>query len=104
IAVGDLPPELEYESLSDLNEQLAASIENLLIEYRQQQRPLDLAAVLKDFLRRFPGARHFDVSRLLVDQAVRLGVAKADFAGLQPEWQAINDHGAKVQAHVIDEY
>ncbi|MGL5729110.1 MAG: chromosome partition protein MukF [Plesiomonas sp.] len=103
-ATGLLPPELEYESLTDLNEQLAYSIDSLLIDYRQQNRPLDLGSVLHDFLQRFPHARHFDVSRLLVDHAVRLGVAKADFAGLQPEWQAINDHGAKVQAHVIDEY
>ncbi|MGL6000828.1 MAG: chromosome partition protein MukF [Plesiomonas sp.] len=103
-ATGLLPPELEYESLTDLNEQLADSIDALLIDYRQQNRPLDLGSVLHDFLQRFPHARHFDVSRLLVDHAVRLGVAKADFAGLQPEWQAINDHGAKVQAHVIDEY
>ncbi|MGL5006425.1 MAG: chromosome partition protein MukF [Plesiomonas sp.] len=103
-ATGLLPPELEYESLADLNEQLADSIDALLIDYRQHNRPLDLGHVLHDFLQRFPYARHFDVSRLLVDHAVRLGIAKADFAGLQPEWQAINDHGAKVQAHVIDEY
>ncbi|MGL4958469.1 MAG: chromosome partition protein MukF, partial [Plesiomonas sp.] len=39
-ATGLLPPELEYESLTDLNEQLADSIDALLIDYRQQNRPL----------------------------------------------------------------
>ncbi|MBD4052864.1 hypothetical protein GUI03_11020, partial [Xanthomonas citri pv. citri] len=28
----------------------------------------------------------------------------ADFTGLPAKWQPINDHGAKVQAHVIDKY
>ncbi|MGL4905239.1 MAG: chromosome partition protein MukF, partial [Plesiomonas sp.] len=45
-ATGLLPPELEYESLTDLNEQLADSIDALLIDYRQQNRPLDLGSVL----------------------------------------------------------
>lgn len=48
--------------------------------------------------------RHFDVARIVIDQAVRLGVAQADFTGLPAKWQPINDYGAKVQAHVIDKY
>ncbi len=46
----------------------------------------------------------FDVARIVIDQAVRLGVAQADFTGLPAKWQPINDYGAKVQAHVIDKY
>ncbi|MBA1929807.1 condensin subunit MukF, partial [Shigella flexneri] len=52
----------------------------------------------------YPRARHFDVARIVIDQAVRLGVAQADFTGLPAKWQPINDYGAKVQAHVIDKY
>ena len=40
----------------------------------------------------------------IVDQAVRLGMANDDLAGLYPQWQEINDYGAEVQAHVIDKY
>ncbi|TKI07500.1 chromosome partition protein MukF [Martelella alba] len=101
---GELPPEMEYEEFSELREQLAAMVEQSLAIYRQQQLPLDLGKVMRDYLARFPRARHFDVARALVDQAVRLGVAESDFSGLPPQWQAINDYGAKVQAHVIDKY
>ncbi|MCW7549144.1 chromosome partition protein MukF [Photorhabdus sp. APURE] len=101
---GELPLALEYEEFSEINEQLAEMIEKALLIYRQEQRPLDLGAVLRDYLAQHPLSRHFDVARILVDQAVRLGVAEADFSGLPAEWLAINDYGAKVQAHVIDTY
>ncbi|AKR78155.1 MULTISPECIES: chromosome partition protein MukF [Edwardsiella] len=101
---GELPPDLEFEEYSELRERLAALIEQELQVYRQEQRPLDLGRVLREYLARYPRQRHFDVARILVDQAVRLGVAEADFNGLQAQWQAINEYGAKVQAHVIDKY
>ncbi|TDB62542.1 chromosome partition protein MukF [Photorhabdus khanii] len=101
---GELPLELEYEEFSEINDQLAAMIEKALLIYQQEQRPLDLGAVLRDYLAQHPLPRHFDVARILVDQAVRLGIAEADFSGLPAEWLAINDYGAKVQAHVIDTY
>lgn len=101
---GELPPELEYEEFNAIREQLAAMIEQALEVYKEENRPLDLGLVMKNYLIQFPRARHFDVARIVVDQAVRLGVAEADFSGLPPEWQSINDYGAKVQAHVIDKY
>ncbi|WP_338882720.1 chromosome partition protein MukF [Xenorhabdus sp. TH1] len=102
--MGELPPEMEYEEFSEINEQLAEMIEQALVVYQQAKLPLDLGAVLRDYLVQYPRKRHFDVARILVDQAVRLGVAEADFSGLPAEWLAINDYGAKVQAHVIDTY
>ncbi|MFK8256761.1 chromosome partition protein MukF [Erwinia sp. AnSW2-5] len=101
---GELPSELEYEEFNAIREQLAAMIEEALAIYRTQQKPLDLGAVIRDYLTQYPRVRHFDVARIVVDQAVRLGVAEADFSGLAAKWQAINDYGAKVQAHVIDKY
>lgn len=59
---------------------------------------------MREYLAQHPRSRHFDVARIVVDQAVRLGVAEADFTGLPALWRAINDYGAKVQAHVIDKY
>ncbi|PHM22863.1 chromosome partition protein MukF [Xenorhabdus ehlersii] len=102
--MGELPPEMEYEEFSEINEQLAEMVEQTLAVYQQAKLPLDLGAVLRDYLVQYPRKRHFDVARILVDQAVRLGVAEADFSGLPAEWLAINDFGAKVQAHVIDTY
>ena len=101
---GELPAELEYEEFNEIREQLAAMIEEALAIYRTQQKPLNLATVMRDYLAQYPRARHFDLARIVIDQAVRLGVAEADFTGLPAEWQAINDYGAKVQAHVIDKY
>lgn len=101
---GELPPDLEFEEFSELHEQLAALIEQALLVYQQQKVPLNLALIMRDYLQQYPRARHFDVARIMVDQAVRLGVAEADFSGLPAQWQAINDYGAKVQAHVIDKY
>lgn len=104
IVTGELPPDLEFEEFSEMREQIAAHIEQALSVYQTKGKPLDLGAVMKDYLTQFPRSSHFDVARLLVDQAVRLGVAEADFSGLPAQWQPINDHGAKVQAHVIDKY
>ncbi|MEY6760411.1 chromosome partition protein MukF [Kluyvera ascorbata] len=101
---GELPPDLEYEEFNEIREQLAALIEEQLAIYRTKQLPLDLGLVVKEYLVQYPRARHFDVARIVVDQAVRLGVAQADFTGLPAKWQSINDYGAKVQAHVIDKY
>jgi len=101
---GELPDSLEFEEFNEIREQLAALIEAALQAYKTQQIPLDLGLVMKEFLAQYPRARHFDVARIVVDQAVRLGVAEADFTGLPANWQTINDYGAKVQAHVINKY
>jgi chromosome partition protein MukF len=101
---GELPPDLEFEEFSEIREQLAALIEEALRVYQQDKVPLNLGLVMRDYLEQYPRVRHFDVARIMVDQAVRLGVAEADFSGLPAQWQAINDYGAKVQAHVIDKY
>ncbi|UQY45564.1 chromosome partition protein MukF [Erwinia sp. PK3-005] len=101
---GELPSELEYEEFNEIREQLAAMIEEALQIYKTENRPLNLGEVMREYLAQYPRARHFDVARIVVDQAVRLGVAEADFSGLPAQWQPINDYGAKVQAHVIDKY
>lgn len=101
---GELPVELEYETFTSANEQLAELIAATLTAYQQQKLPLDLGKVMFDYLALHPHGRHFDVARIVVDQAIRLGIAEADFSGLPAKWQPINHHGAKVQAHVIDQY
>ncbi|MGX6475680.1 DUF882 domain-containing protein [Klebsiella grimontii] len=101
---GELPADLEYEEFNEIREQLAALIEGQLVVYKEKGLPLDLGLVVREYLSQYPRARHFDVARIVVDQAVRLGVAQADFTGLPAKWQPINDYGAKVQAHVIDKY
>jgi len=102
--MGELPPELEFEEFNEIREQLAAMIEHALQAYRREGKPLNLAEVMKGYLAQYPRARHFDLARIVVDQAVQLGVSEADLAGLPAEWHTINEYGAKVQAHVIDKY
>uniref|UniRef100_A0A3B0LXV7 Chromosome partition protein MukF n=1 Tax=Arsenophonus endosymbiont of Trialeurodes vaporariorum TaxID=235567 RepID=A0A3B0LXV7_9GAMM len=101
---GELPAELEYEKFNEINEQLIEIMEQALAGYKKDQHPLDIGLILRDYLTKYPQKRHFDVARIIVDQAVKLGIAEADFSGIHPEWLAINDYGAKVQAHVIDKY
>ena len=101
---GELPPELEFEEFSEINDRLAELMEAELASYKVNQKPLDVGQVLEDYLKQYPQNRHFDVARIIIDQAVKLGIAEADLAGLPSKWRAINDHGAKVQAHVIDKY
>ncbi|TCP92017.1 condensin subunit MukF [Cricetibacter osteomyelitidis] len=103
-ALGELPEELQYESLSDLHDQIIEHMQMLLIQYRENNQPIDLSQVLREQLDSFPVSRHFDVARIIVDQAVRLGMASADFDGTYPQWQSINQRGAEVQANVINEY
>lgn len=101
---GELPEELEYQMFSEVNEQIAQWVEQELASYKLEQRALDLSLVLVEYLNRYPQQKHFDVARIVIDQAVRLGVAKAELAGLPAKWSEINEYGAKVQAHVIDTY
>ncbi|PJG84097.1 chromosome partition protein MukF [Caviibacterium pharyngocola] len=103
-ALGELPEALEYESLTDLHDQIVERMQALLVDYREHHRPINLSQVLKEQLEHYPLSRHFDVARIIVDQAVRLGMASADLAGVYPQWEAINHRGAEVQAHIIDEY
>ena len=101
---GELPEELEYQMFSEVNEQIAQWVEQELAAYKLEQRALDLSSLLVEYLNRYPQQKHFDVARIVIDQAVRLGVAQAELAGLPAKWAEINEYGAKVQAHVIDTY
>ncbi|MDG4953677.1 chromosome partition protein MukF [Actinobacillus equuli] len=103
-AVGELPSELEYESLSDVQEQIISVMQAHLAPFRAEDKPIDLGAVLREQLALYPQSRHFDVARIIVDQAVKLGMASLDSQAVYPAWQAINDKGAEVQANVIDQY
>ena len=103
-AIGELPAELEYESLQTLHEQITETMQSMLIQYYQNAQPIELSSILREQLARYPQSQHFDVAKIIVDQAVRLGIASQDFSGNVPQWQAINDFGAEVQAHPIDEY
>lgn len=103
-ALGELPEALQFEEFSALQDQIMEHMQTLLISYREQNRPINLSLVLKEQLENYPLSRHFDVARIIVDQAVRLGMASADLSGVYAQWEVINQQGAEVQAHVIDEY
>lgn len=102
--LGELPSTLEYESIQKKQEEIVAHIQQTISHYKSETYPLDLAVVLHDYLANFPQSQHFDVARLLIDEAIKLGVADADLLGQTAKWQRITDYGAKVQAHVINRY
>ena len=101
---GDIPKEVQFEDLSLINHELEDRISDMLLRHKKQGTHIDLADLLQDFLAEHPRAHHFDVARIVIDQAVRLGYSQSDLYAIQPDWKAINHYGAKVQANVIDKY
>ncbi|WP_299018188.1 chromosome partition protein MukF [uncultured Photobacterium sp.] len=101
---GIVPEEMEFEELSLVNDQLADQVAAMLQAHQETGAAINLSLLLKDYLAQHPHAQHFDLARLVIDQAVRLGYSESDFNAIQPDWEAINDYGAKVQANVIDKY
>lgn len=101
---GQVPMEVEYEEFQQVNDELSERIADMLRVHKDQGTPIDLGIVLRDYLVQHPRTHHFDLARIVVDQAVRLGYSESDYQAIQPDWQAINDFGAKVQANVIDRY
>ncbi|MDN3698102.1 chromosome partition protein MukF [Vibrio sp. 03-59-1] len=102
--MGQVPLEVEYEEFKQVNDELSERIGSMLQIHKQQGTPIDLGIVLRDYLTAHPRTHHFDLARIVVDQAVRLGYSESDYQAIQPDWQAINDFGAKVQANVINKY
>ncbi|MDF7671479.1 chromosome partition protein MukF [Orbaceae bacterium ESL0721] len=101
---GELPSEMEFEMVEEIQKHIIAHIEQNLIIFKQNNRPLAMSEAIYNYLKQFPKEQHFDVARLFIDQAIRLGVASDDLLGLPAKWEPINDYGAKVQAHVINTY
>ncbi|MCW8327271.1 chromosome partition protein MukF [Photobacterium sp. SDRW27] len=101
---GIVPEEMEFEELNLVNDQLADQVAAMLQAHKETGAAINLSLLLKDYLAQHPHAQHFDLSRIVIDQAVRLGYSESDFNAIQPDWEAINDYGAKVQANVIDKY
>lgn len=102
--MGQAPLDVEYEEFEQVNDYLSDRIAEMLKVHKQQGTPIDLGLVLRDYLAEHPRTHHFDLARIVVDQAVRLGYSESDYQAIQPDWQAINDFGAKVQANVINKY
>ncbi|NLS11295.1 chromosome partition protein MukF [Vibrio sp. SM6] len=101
---GTVPLAVEYEEFEQVNDALAERVGEMLQQHKAHGHGIDLGSVLRDYLAEHPQTHHFDLARLVIDQAVRLGYSEADYQAVQPDWQAINDFGAKVQANVIDRY
>ncbi len=101
---GIVPGELEFEELDLVNDELADRVAEMLSAHKATGAPINLSTLLKDYLTKHPLAYHFDLARIVIDQAVRMGYSEDDFNAIQPDWEAINDYGAKVQANVINKY
>ena len=101
---GQVPMDVEYEEFQQVNDELSERISGMLKRHKEDAAPIDLGLVLRDYLAKHPQTHHFDLARIIIDQAVRLGYSESDYHAVQPDWQMINDFGAKVQANVIDRY
>lgn len=101
---GELPQAVEFETLDKVNDEIELQVKTLLHHYKDAGHKVDLADILQDYLKQHPRARHFDVTRMVIDHAVRLGYSQSDLHAIVPEWKAVNEYGAKVQANVIDKY
>ncbi|WP_038176904.1 chromosome partition protein MukF [Vibrio pacinii] len=101
---GQVPLDVEYEEFQQVNDELSERIGSMLKVHKHNGTPIDLGLVLRDYLEQHPQTHHFDLARIVIDQAVRLGYSESDYQAVQPDWQAINNYGAKVQANVIDRY
>ncbi|WED27909.1 chromosome partition protein MukF [Vibrio sp. DW001] len=101
---GHLPMEVEYEELQQVNDELTTQVTSMLALHKEQGKAIELGSVLKNYLAQHPQTHHFDLARIVIDQAVRLGYSESDYQAIQPDWQSINDFGAKVQANVINKY
>ncbi len=104
--MGDAPMEVEYQELVDINAELTGRIQAYLAEFKAEDKPIELANLLRDYLAEFPDVQHFDIAKLVVDEATKLGYSGEELAltGAQPMWQPVNPTGAKIQAHPIDKY
>lgn len=102
--LGELPPELEFETMKEIAEHIIAHIKESLACFKAQAKPLDIGETIQSYLTQFPKEQHFDVARLFIDQAIRLGISDEDLKGIPAKWHQINRYGAKVQAHVITTY
>ncbi len=101
---GEMPDEIAFESLEAIDEALSIDINQALKMYRMGHKGISLSGVLRIFLVKHPASRHFDLARMVIDHAAKLGYSEADLHAIEPVWESINDYGAKVQANVIDQY
>ncbi|RIY32823.1 hypothetical protein CKF54_04140 [Psittacicella hinzii] len=102
--VGDIPDAIAYETYDNIQDQIATAMQMVLTPFKQKHEPLDIALILRNILRDNPLAIHFDVARIFVEQAMRLGLSSDELAGVQATWQDVNERHAQVQAHVINRY
>lgn len=103
-ALGDLPEDITYETFDNIQEQISTAMHGILQPFAQKQEPLDVALILRQILRDNPLAVHFDVARIFIEQAMRMGTSSDELAGVQAEWQAVNEREAQIQANIINSY
>lgn len=101
---GTIPADVEFEIYEKVSELMAEKISVMLSVHKQEGTPIDLSQILASHLAEHPKNQHFDLAKIIVEQALKLGYSQADYRAIQPDWQPINDYGAEVQANVIDKY
>lgn len=104
LVVGELPTAIEFESLEEIQNQINEKIEEILLPFANENKPIELSEVLKNLLSQYPADQHFNITKNLIDKAVTLGISSKEMQPVALKWQNINNLDAKIQANVIDEY
>lgn len=102
--VGEVPDEIVYETQENIQEQVASALQSILTPFATKGESLDIAMILRSILRDNPLAQHFDLARIFIEQAMRLGMSEDELSGVQAIWQDVNDNHAQVQANIISTY
>lgn len=101
---GQLPEELEFEWLEEIQLEIINEIQALLLAAKEQNHEIDLAKLIKAYLFNQPRQQQFDLTRLWIDQAMKMGISSAEFSGKPLNWQRINSASAAIQSGIIDEF
>ena len=102
---GEVPLEMEYVEMVDINQELAERIERYLARYPEQGIGWILPTCCGNTCWTTRPMPTSTWRASLIDQAVRLGHASGEREHhRQPAWKPINQAGSKVQAYVIDQY
>lgn len=104
VVEGELPEELVFEELEVIQTEIISEIQSILQAEKENQQQIDLAKLIKKYLFNHQRTEQFDLTRLWIDQAIRMGISTAELSGENLNWQRINSAQAAIQAGIIDQF
>ncbi len=103
-ALGEIPDEIEYELFSETYDQIRDAMASYLQEFKARGDSIELSEILRAELNKYPHNTHFNIAKIIVDEAVKLGLSHDEQDAKIVKWQKVNDNNAQIQSKVIDCY